>query len=109
MVIAIEGIDRIAKDPFIYRYIEEAFGGIDTLKKSPPPHPSLVPELMTAILADFFKHAFDGSGADSYFDAGSCIDGRLTSAWNYANTISNKIYYPIFQMTGFTGFNGEGF
>ena len=36
MVLAIEGIDRIAKDPFIYTYIEEAFGGIDTLKKSSP-------------------------------------------------------------------------
>ena len=35
MVLAIEGIDRIAKDPFIYKYIEDAFGGIDTLKKSP--------------------------------------------------------------------------
>jgi hypothetical protein len=34
MVLAIEGIDRIAKDPFIYKYIEDAFGGIDTLKKS---------------------------------------------------------------------------
>ena len=31
------------------------------------------------VLVDFFRHAFDGSGADSYFDAGSCIDGRLTS------------------------------
>src|SRR5271170_8457428 len=104
MVLAIEGIDRIARDPFIYKYIEEAFGGIDTLKKSPtplspPPH-FLFPCVLTcgtAILVDFFKHAFDGSGADSYFDAGSCIDGRLTSAWNYANTISKKIYYPIFQ------------
>jgi hypothetical protein len=115
MVIAIEGIDRIARDPFIYKYIEEAFGGIDTLKKSI----SFTHWVNIAILADFFKHAFDGSGADSYFDAGSCIDGRLTSAWNYANTISKKIYYPIFQMTvssyvkwltkGFTGFNGEGF
>jgi len=34
MVLAIEGIDRIKKDPFIYKYIDEAFGGIDILKKS---------------------------------------------------------------------------
>jgi hypothetical protein len=94
MVLAIEGIDRIAKDPFIYKYIDDAFGGIDTLKKSIP-----LIRLIVAILADFFKHAFDGSGADSYFDAGSCIDGRLTSAWNYANTISKKDYYAIFKMT----------
>lgn len=31
---------------------------------------------------DLFRHGFDGSGGDNYFDAGSCIDGRLTSAWN---------------------------
>jgi len=97
MVLAIEGTDRIAKNPFVFKYIEDAFGGIDALKKSTCLSSKNM--LMTAILADFFKHAFDGSGADSYFDAGSCIDGRLTSAWNYANTISKKMYYPIFQMT----------
>jgi len=42
MVIAIEGIDRIAKDPFVYKYIEDAFGGIDTLKKSLPQPPPLI-------------------------------------------------------------------
>ncbi|KAG8716218.1 hypothetical protein FRC08_009729 [Ceratobasidium sp. 394] len=31
------------------------------------------------ILADFFKHAFDGSGAESYSHAGRCVDGSLTS------------------------------
>lgn len=41
-------------------------------------------------LADFFRFAFDGSGADNFYDAGSCIDGRLTSAWN-----CKCIVYPL--------------
>lgn len=37
MVLAIEGIDRIARDPFIFKYIEDCYGGINILKKSTPP------------------------------------------------------------------------
>lgn len=71
------------------------------------------------MLDDLFTHGFDGSGGDNYFDAGSCIDGRLTSAWNCkcfvyifllkpylmfyirvgCSLIEKKKYFPIFLMT----------
>ncbi|CAG8613491.1 11015_t:CDS:10 [Acaulospora morrowiae] len=76
-------------------YIENSFENVDELKKG--------------ILADFFRYAFDGSGADNFFDAGSCIDGRLTSAWNWCSLIEKKSYFPVFLLTGFVGFDGEGF
>jgi hypothetical protein len=64
-------------------------------------------DAVKAILCDFFKFAFDGSGADNFYDAGSCIDGRLTSAWNWCSQVSAKPYYPLFKMCGFIGFDGE--
>ena len=60
-----------------------------------------------AILTDFFRHAFDGGGADNFFDAGSCIDGRLTSAWNWGSKLEKKSYANIFKLAGFTSFDGE--
>ena len=86
-------IDTLQKDSGLADYINASFGGAEALKKD--------------ILVDFFRHAFDGSGADNFFDAGSCIDGRLTSAWNWCSKLEKKAYFPIFLLTGFMGFDGK--
>lgn len=88
-------VEELCEDDGLRQYVESTFGGIDECRKT--------------ILADFFRHAFDGSGADNFFDAGSCIDGRLTSAWNWCSKIEKKSYYPVFSLAGFTGFDGGDF
>jgi len=85
-------IPNLKNNPAIHGLIEEEFGSVDGLVKE--------------ILADFFRHGFDGSGADNFYDAGSCIDGRLTSAWNWCSSIEKKRYFPVFLLTGFVGFDG---
>lgn len=94
IVTCLENIERICEeDDGIENFIETGFGGVEQLKKD--------------ILYDFFKSAFDGSGADNFYDAGSCIDGRLTSAWNWCSQLPDKPFYCVFKLTGFTGFDGE--
>ncbi|KAJ2083679.1 hypothetical protein H4R24_000637 [Coemansia sp. RSA 988] len=88
-------VSRSQRD--VVRFIESSYGSIEQAKK--------------LILADFFRSAFDGSGSDNFFDAGSCIDGRLTSAWNWCSSVEKKPYFNVFLLSGFVGFNGgpEGF
>eukprot|EP00048_Salpingoeca_helianthica_P016548 m.232915 g.232915 ORF g.232915 m.232915 type:complete len:585 (+) comp18912_c0_seq1:490-2244(+) len=74
-------------------YFTKAFGGAQRLQLD--------------ILFDFFRNAFDGSGADNFFDAGSCIDGRLTSAWNWCSKLEQKPFLPVFRLAGFVGFDGD--
>ncbi|CAG8788482.1 22444_t:CDS:10, partial [Gigaspora margarita] len=94
ILICLDNIEPlVAKNSGIRSYISSSFGGVEELTKK--------------ILADFFRYAFDGSGADNFFDAGSCIDGRLTSAWNWCSLIEKKAYFPVFLLTGFVGFDGE--
>ena len=64
--------------PGLSDYVRARFGSAEECRK--------------LMLADFFRHAFDGSGADNYYDAGSCIDGRLTSAWNWCSKLEKKPY-----------------
>lgn len=89
----IREIDTLVKEDGIKTYIKTSFGSGANLKR--------------LILHDFFKNGFDGSGADNFFDAGSCIDGRLTSAWNWCSTLQEKPFYPIFLLAGFVGFDGQ--
>ncbi|KDQ29697.1 hypothetical protein PLEOSDRAFT_1055696 [Pleurotus ostreatus PC15] len=86
-------IPSLAQKPAIRSYIDDEFGSTENL--------------VCEILGDFFRHGFDGSGADNFFDAGSCIDGRLTSAWNWCGSLEKKRYFHVFLLTGFLGFDGE--
>eukprot|EP01069_Polyplicarium_translucidae_P006339 Polyplicarium_translucidae@DN2945_c0_g1_i1.p1 len=95
IVLCIEKIPRLcASSAHIKKYIENQFGGEERLIKT--------------ILCDFFKHGFDGSGGDNFYDAGSCIDGRLTSTWNWCNCIEKKDFFSVFLLTGFVGFDAGG-
>lgn len=95
VALVVQRVEELCEDDGLRQYVESTFGGVDECRKT--------------ILADFFRHAFDGSGADNFFDAGSCIDGRLTSAWNWCSKIEKKSYYPVFSLAGFTGFDGGDF
>ncbi len=98
IIVCLEQLDKLAgddegADDNLTTWIDEVWGGVEKVKMT--------------ILHDFLRSAFDGSGASSNYDAGSCIDGRLTSAWNWCQALPEKDFYPIFKLTGFTGFDGE--
>ncbi|CEL58591.1 UPF0652 protein [Rhizoctonia solani AG-1 IB] len=86
-------LSHISNDARVRDYAIREFGGVE--------------EATRIVLVDFFRSGFDGSGADSYFDAGSCIDGRLTSAWNWCSLLEKKSYFPLFLLSGFVGFDGQ--
>jgi len=94
VVLVVKELPKLAsKNRELRQYIENAFDSVECCRK--------------LILTDFFRHAFDGSGADNFFDAGSCIDGRLTSAWNWCSKIEKKSYYHVFKLCGFASFDSR--
>jgi hypothetical protein len=89
IVSTLDQLGKIESDPLLSEYIHTTFGNVQRLRK--------------IILVDFFKHGFDGSGDDG----GSCIDGRLTSCWNWCSKLEKKTFHPVFQLNGFLGFDGD--
>jgi len=86
----IEQLRVIAKEnEDIHQWINKVYGGTE--------------RAILMILRDFFRHGFDGSGDDG----GSCVDGRLTSAWNWCSKLEKKSFCHLFMLTGFEGFNGS--
>jgi len=88
LVHAIDRIDVLDSDPRVSLLIKIC-GGREHCKRF--------------ILSDYFRHGFDGSGSDG----GSCVDGRLTSSWNWCSLVEKKVYYPLLLATGFDGFDGS--
>ena len=128
LVLVVESIPKLLREvPALSAYVDKQFGSEDGLVK--------------AILGDFFRSGFDGSGADNFFDAGacarpltaathtacgslnrphpaqpthtttqqtgSCIDGRLTSAWEWCSKIDRKPFAPVFRLCSVLGFDGR--
>ena len=89
IVAFLDGLDHLEDDFVLRDYITKNFGSPTRLQK--------------LVLCDYFKHGFDGSGDDG----GSCIDGRLTSSWNWTSLLAKKKYYHAFMLSGFQGFDGD--
>jgi hypothetical protein len=89
IVAFLQSLPELLEDVRVESYVKDQFGSLHNLKMT--------------VLADYFKHGFDGSGDDG----GSCIDGRLTSSWNWTSRVAKKSYYHTFMLSGFQGFDGD--
>ena len=84
IVSTLDKLDYFENDVDLLDYVKNTYGSIEQCKKDILCKYLLFWKLpLTELVTDdLFTFGFDGSGGDNYFDAGSCIDGRLTSAWN---------------------------
>lgn len=101
-------IDKYTQLPRILGPLSNILDRLDDMERDPSTSACIAQhggaaKLRIDILTDFFKSAFNGDGDDG----GSCIDGRLTSTWNWCSRIHKKSFYDIFLLAGFQGFDGS--
>jgi Protein of unknown function (DUF2009) len=89
LVAFLQSLPELCQDERIDAYVKAQFGSQR--------------KLLLTVLSDYFKYGFDGSGDDG----GSCIDGRLTSSWNWTSRVAKKPYYHALMLSGFQGFDGD--
>ena len=58
VVLVLDALPKHCKDPKLASYVNSVFGSVEGCRK--------------AVLLDFFRHAFDGSGADNFVSATFC-------------------------------------
>ncbi|KDD73702.1 DUF2009 hypothetical protein, partial [Helicosporidium sp. ATCC 50920] len=98
VVLVLKTVPLLVKDRQLAAYIERAFGGVDSAQK--------------LILTDFFRHAFDGSGAGEGGSEARAVrrpadDATPDARVSVVVQLDKKAYAPLFHLAGFTSFDGD--
>jgi len=102
-------IDKYTQVPRILAPLSHCLEELTAISKEDPQLNEMfksydgVERVKVFILRDYFRHGFDGSGDDG----GSCVDGRLTSSWNWTSRLEKKAFHHLFMLSGFEGFDGS--
>ena len=84
MVLVLDALPKHCKDPKLAAYVHSMYGSVEGCRK--------------AVLLDFFRHAFDGSGADNFVSPHRLFRNPLLHACGNAFSLGDAM--PITLLTG---------
>jgi hypothetical protein len=77
VVLVLDSLPKLCRDAQLHAYVTSVFSSVEGCRK--------------AILLDFFRHAFDGSGADNFVSRPPVLALRLSYSTGRIHGISLKI------------------